>query len=154
MATEDAIGILESDHKSLKTKLEALAETSSRAVKRRKQLYEAIRTELEAHTTIEEQIFYPAFRKHLSTSDAEKMYFEALEEHHAARVVLADLGKADPATPSFGGKAKVLKELVLHHAEEEEDEMFPKARKALGKDLLLELGERMRQRKQALLKAA
>lgn len=154
MPNQDAISLLESDHKSLKAKLEALAETSSRAVKRRKQLLEAIRAELEAHTKIEEKIFYPAFHEHLTTEEGEKLYYEALEEHHAAKLVLADLSKADPSTPSFGGKAKVLKELVLHHAEEEEKEMFPKARKVLGKDLLSELGERMSARRQALLAAA
>ncbi len=46
-------------------------------------------------------------------------------------------------SPSFGGKAKVLKELVTHHADEEEEEMFPKARRVLSLDVRCELGGKM-----------
>jgi hemerythrin-like domain-containing protein len=57
---------------------------------------------------------------------------------------------ADPAGEVFGAKAKVLKELIEHHADEEEKEMFPKARKALGAAELRDLGSRMAGRKGAL----
>jgi hemerythrin-like domain-containing protein len=55
--------------------------------------------------------------------------------------------RADPSTLPFAGKAKVLKELVLHHAEEEEKEMFKNARKAISAGELREIGERMQARK-------
>jgi len=111
-----------------------------------------IEMNLSAHTTIEEEIFYPAFREAGQKSDDNKMYFEALEEHRAAGdLVLPDLLKTDPATDNFSGRAKVLKELVEHHADEEEKEMFPRAKKLLDKAELVALGERMEQRKRELI---
>ena len=83
------------------------------------------------------------------------MYFEALEEHRAAGdLVLPDLLKTAITSDQFGGRAKVLKELIEHHADEEEKEMFPRARKLLDTATLAELGQRMQARKQELLKAA
>ena len=81
------------------------------------------------------------------------MYFEALEEHRAAGdLVLPDLLKTNPASEKFSGRAKVLKELVEHHAGEEEKDMFPRAKRILTKEELLSLGERMQARKRQLLR--
>ena len=81
------------------------------------------------------------------------MYFEALEEHRAAgELVLPDLEKTNVTSDQFGGRAKVLKELVEHHADEEEKEMFPRARKLLDAATLADLGQQMQARKQELLK--
>lgn len=81
------------------------------------------------------------------------MFFEAKEEHRAVEaLVLPDLMKTKPDSETFSGRAKVLKELVEHHADEEEEEMFPEAQKALSQDQLVELGERMAQRKKELQK--
>lgn len=86
-------------------------------------------------------------------SDDDKMYFEALEEHRAAGdMVLPDLLKTAPTSEKFSGRAKVLKELVEHHADEEEKEMFPRARRLLSKAELTELGQRMDERKKELLR--
>jgi hemerythrin-like domain-containing protein len=149
----DAIELLKSDHEKVRKLLTELTETTSRAEKTRTDLLGKIRMELEAHTTIEEEIFYPAFREAGKKED-EEMYFEALEEHRAAGdLVLPDLLKTEVASEQFSGRAKVLKELVEHHAEEEEKEMFPKAKQLLDKERLQELGEQMQQRKQELLEA-
>ena len=133
MPDKDAIAVLKDDHTNIKKHLEELESTTDRGAKRRSQLLRTIKTLLETHTTLEEEIFYPAFQKAARAKEDQKMYFEALEEHNAAKLVLADLERAEIATPSFGGKAKVLKELVLHHAKEEERDMFPAARKHLSK---------------------
>jgi hemerythrin-like domain-containing protein len=101
---------------------------------------------------IEEEIFYPAFKRAGQKSDDKAMYFEALEEHRAAgELVLPDLLTTDPSSEQFSGRAKVLKELVEHHAEEEEKEMFPRAKKLLSREALAQLGEEMEARKDALL---
>ncbi|WP_395683925.1 hemerythrin domain-containing protein [Dokdonella sp.] len=147
----DAITLLKNDHKEMRALLGALEATTSRAVKKRQSLLNKIETNLKAHTSIEEEIFYPAFKEAGQKSDDDKMYFEALEEHRAAGdLVLPDLLGTDPSTDNFSGRAKVLKELVEHHADEEEKEMFPRARKLLDKAELTALGEQMEQRKREL----
>jgi hemerythrin-like domain-containing protein len=152
MRTMDAITLLTDDHKKVKALLAELAETTNRAEKTRTELLAKIAKELEVHTTIEEEIFYPAFKEAGEKSDDSKMFFEAMEEHRAAGdLVLPDLLKTGVTTDQFGGRAKVLKELVEHHADEEEKEMFPRARTLLGKQALVELGERLAARKQELM---
>ena len=84
-----------------------------------------------------------------------KMYFEALEEHRAAgELVLPDLLKTEVDSEKFSGRVKVLKELFEHHADEEEKEMFKRARALMSKKALEELGEQMAQRKVELKKQA
>lgn len=149
----DAISLLTEDHRKVKKMLGELAETTSRAEKTRTELLAQIGKELRAHSKIEEEIFYPAFRQAGEKSEDDKMYFEALEEHRAAgELVLPDLEKTNVTSDQFGGRAKVLKELVEHHADEEEKEMFPRARKLLDGTTLADLGQQMQARKQELLK--
>lgn len=149
----DAIALLKSDHDAVEKLLNDLAESTTRAVKKRTELLAKIRVELEAHTTIEEEIFYPAFKARGDGSDDSKMYFEALEEHRAAGdLVLPDLLATPVDSEKFSGRAKVLKELVTHHADEEEKEMFPRARKLLDKAELTALGEKMAKRKEELVR--
>jgi hemerythrin-like domain-containing protein len=147
----NAITLLKEDHKRVEPLLEELAETGDRAARRREDLLRQLALELVAHATIEEEIFYPAFLESLEKKGDEKLYYEAQEEHLTAKVVLADLQRADPATPSFHGKAKVLNELASHHVEEEEGHMFKLAREVMGKARLEELGAAMAARKQELL---
>jgi hemerythrin-like domain-containing protein len=150
----DAIALLTEDHRKVKKLLGELADTTSRAEKTRTELLQQIARELKAHTKIEEEIFYPAFKQAGEKSDDDKMYFEALEEHRAAGdLVLPDLENTNVTSDQFGGRAKVLKELVEHHADEEEKEMFPRARKLLDKAALTDLGQQMQARKQELLKS-
>jgi len=151
MPEQDAISLLKADHKKVKALLEELEKTTERGAKKRVALLARIETELTVHTSIEETIFYPAFRDAVTKRDDREMYFEALEEHHVVKLVLPEIKATDPSSEPFAAKAKVLKELVTHHAKEEEREMFPEARKVLDKDELLELGARMAAKKKQLL---
>jgi hemerythrin-like domain-containing protein len=147
---KNALELLKEDHQKVKKLLNELTETTTRAVRTRPQLLADIEHELKVHTRIEEEIFYPAF-KAAGGSDHKEMNFEALEEHRAVdELVLPDLKNTDPTSEQFSGRAKVLKELVEHHADEEEDEMFKMAKKALSDEELRSLGERMSARKQEL----
>ena len=150
----DAIQLLKKDHVTVRALLAELEATTARGVKTRKELLARIDRELKVHTTIEEEIFYPAFKVAAKKNDDDKMFFEAMEEHRAAGdLVLPDLLGTDPGSEKFSGRAKVLKELIEHHAREEETEMFPRAKKLLSKADLLALGERMASRKALLLSA-
>lgn len=112
--------------------------------RQRRQLMGQIVEMLKMHTQIEEEIFYPAVRD-LGTSKAEEMIDEAFEEHHVVDLVLAELPEVDPEDERFEAKITVLSELVEHHVEEEEGEMFPMAEKKLGAERIKELGQQMEQ---------
>jgi len=135
-----ATDLLKKQHKQVKALFKKVDKTEN--PRERRQLMDQIEQELKMHTKIEEQIFYPAVRG-IDSKKAEEMYMEALEEHHVVDLVLAELPKVDPADERFHAKMTVLSELVEHHADEEEDEMFPMCEKKLGKERLQELGAQM-----------
>jgi hemerythrin superfamily protein len=149
-AENDAIALLKADHKKVRSLLGELENTSARATTRREELLQTIERELKIHSKIEEEIFYPAFREAAEKHNDKRLFYEALEEHHVVDAVLAELKEAEPSSDQFGAKAKVLKDLVEHHAEEEETEMFPRARKLMGHEKLAELGTRLAKAKLSL----
>ncbi|NWD84667.1 hemerythrin domain-containing protein [Pseudomonas reactans] len=149
----NAIDLLKADHEKVKAILTQLSESTDRAVKKRTDLLDKLELEISIHTQLEEQILYPAFKAAGGKDEAE-MYFEAKEEHRTVdSLVLPDLKATDPTTPEFAGRVKVVKELLEHHIEEEETEMFPKAKKLLGKSKLDQLGEQMLELKVSLKKS-
>ncbi|MGH8233758.1 MAG: hemerythrin domain-containing protein [Rhodanobacteraceae bacterium] len=149
----DAIQLLKADHRKVRELLDKLADTTARGEKTRTALLGRITTELEVHTQIENEIFYPAFKKAGEKDGDAKMVFEAREEHRTVGdLVLPDLNKTSPGSEQFSGRAKVLKELVEHHVKEEEGDMFPRAKKLMSKDQLEALGDKLAARKQQLLK--
>lgn len=141
--TMNAIDLLKADHVRVKDILAQLNESSDRATKKRADLVAKLEMEITIHTKLEEEILYPAY-KEAGGKEEEEMYYEAKEEHRTVdSLVLPDLKATDPSTPEFAGRAKVVKELLEHHIEEEETEMFPQAKKLFGKAKLDELGEQM-----------
>lgn len=146
----NAIDLLIQDHKLVKKLLEDLSSTTERAVKKRAELLQRIEQELRIHTTLEEEILYPAIKEAGGKEEA-KMYYEAKEEHRTVdSLVLPDLLDTETGTIEFAGRVKVMKELLEHHIEEEETELFPTANKLLGKDALEELGQAMEAQKKML----
>ncbi len=149
----NAIDLLKEDHKRVKAILGQLSDSTERAVKKRSELLNKLEMEIVIHTRLEEEILYPAFKKAGGKEQA-IMYHEAKEEHRAVdSLVLPDLKATSPSTLEFSGRVKVVKELLEHHIEEEETEMFPQARKLLGKAVLEELGEQMEAMKAAYKKS-
>ena len=139
----NAIDLLKADHEKVKAILSQLSESTDRALKKRVELLGKLEMEITIHTRLEEEILYPAF-KEAGSKEEDIMYYEAKEEHRTVdSLVLPDLKQTDPGTVEFSGRVKVVKELLEHHIEEEESEMFPQARKLLGKAKLDELGEQM-----------
>jgi hypothetical protein len=102
---------------------------------------EELASALAAHMAIEQEIFYPA-----AYEADEEIIFESLEEHALAEIALKRLLGTAPDDPSFHARVSATKELIEHHVEEEESELFPKVEKALDEDALKELGERMQAR--------
>lgn len=148
----NAIDMLIEDHERVKDLLTRLSESTERAVKTRAELLQKLEMEVTIHTELEEQILYPAY-KEAGGKEELKMYYEAKEEHRAVdSLVLPDLKATDPSTVQFSGRVKVCKELLEHHIEEEESEMFPQARELFDEARLEEMGEQMNQLKSRLKK--
>ena len=147
----DAISLLKADHAKVKKLLSELETTTERGIKTRTELFERIKTELTVHETIEEEIFYPALKAHPKAVD---IVLEGYEEHHVVDVLMGELERLPVDDETWGAKATVMQENIEHHIEEEEGEMFRKARQVFDAAELRELGERMAERKaSALLEA-
>ncbi len=133
----DAFELLKADHKKV-AELFDLLETASG--KRKLDVFKRIKSELEVHTHIEETIFYPALEKPKETHD---LTLEAYEEHKVVKTLLGELSGARSVTDEWQAKAKVLRENVEHHVDEEENELFDKADDALSDEEIASLGDRM-----------
>jgi hemerythrin superfamily protein len=144
---QDAIALLKADHEKVRGLLESMEKSSGA---RRQKLHAQIARELKVHTTIEEEIFYPAFREAGQKKDDQVMVYEAVQEHHMVDLALPEAAEGAD-NEDLKGKAKVVKELVEHHADEEEKDMFPRARKLMSREELRDLGERMAARKKELM---
>jgi len=140
----DALTLLKDDHQKMRKLLTELESTTERGVKTREDLFATIKRELTVHEIIEEEIFYPALKDHPKAKD---IVLEAYEEHHVVDTVMAELQDLPVDDETWGAKAKVMQENVEHHMEEEEGEMFEKARQVFDKEELAELGTQMEQRK-------
>lgn len=148
----DAITLLLDDHKMLRKLSKEFADTTERAVETRKKLLDRLEIELKAHTTIEEELLYPAFNAATDDVEDKRRVAEGIEEHRVCDTkVIPDLHKGDPSTIAYSGQAKVLKDYIFHHLDEEEEDMFPKIRELIGRRELQELGEKMQARKKELL---
>ena len=142
----NAITMLEDEHVQMRKLLDRLESTTERGVKTRQELFATIKGELTLHEVIEEEIFYPELKAHPKAVD---IVLEGYQEHHVVDLLMAELEGLDVDDESWGAKAKVVKENVEHHMEEEEGDMFKKARQVFDRDELEDLGRRMEERRQS-----
>jgi hemerythrin-like domain-containing protein len=140
-ATEqNAIDLLKEQHKAVKALFKKIEKASTRAAKAK--VFEELAANLCAHDAIEREIFYPACERAMGMTD---LLGEALVEHGFVEFGLYQADQAR-AEKDFAFKCQVLSEIVEHHVKEEEEDFFPKVQRALGKEKLVELGTRMKQR--------
>jgi len=137
--------LLKADHDKVKRLLNELETTTERGIKTRAELFSTIKGELTIHEIIEEEIFYPELKAHPKAKD---IVLEGYEEHHVVDTLMKELEELDVTDESWGAKAVVMKENIEHHIEEEEGEMFRKARQVFDAAELDDLGRRMDARKQ------
>jgi hemerythrin superfamily protein len=138
----DAITLLTNDHDEVRSLFEQFR-TANEAedTARMKELQKQIFSELETHTRIEEDIFYPAVRDTDEEELAETVD-EGVQEHHVVKVLMREIEDVS-GEDTFVAKMKVLMENVEHHAEEEETDMFPDLRERMSQQRLDELGAEM-----------
>lgn len=141
----DAVELLTKQHREVEDLFEQFEKAGDNAKDKKKKLADEICNALIMHTMIEEEIFYPATRAAGEESEeTEDMVDEAIVEHASAKDLIAQIREMSPEDDLYDAKVKVLSEMIDHHVEEEEKEMFPKTRK-LKLDLGV-LGEEMKKR--------
>ena len=143
---QDATALLRADHKLVAGLFSDYEKATSTSKK--KALVTQICDELSVHAQIEEEIFYPAFKKALKDTE---LVPEATVEHATLTYLIEQIKDVKPDGDLFDAKVKVLSEYVKHHVKEEQNEMFPKA-KASKLDLK-ELGAQLAKRKAQLMAA-
>jgi hemerythrin-like domain-containing protein len=147
----NAIKMLKDDHRKVKQLFREFEAAGDRAYKTKQRIAEQVFHELEVHSKLEEEIFYPAVQAK-ADQEGKELVLEGIEEHHVVDVLIGELRRLEPQAEEYDAKFKVLTENVEHHIEEEEGEMLPDAEQTLG-DEVERLGEQMERRRQELLAA-
>ncbi|MEQ1698494.1 MAG: hemerythrin domain-containing protein [Ilumatobacteraceae bacterium] len=132
-----ALQVLKDDHRTVERLFAQFEQLGDRAHKGQQDVVERVIRELSMHASIEETVFYPGIRTALAKDD---LVLEALEEHHLVKLTLAELDGMSPTAERYVAKMTVLMEMVRHHVEEEEDDLFPKVRDAMSRTDLEQLG--------------
>jgi hemerythrin-like domain-containing protein len=143
----NAFQLLKEDHQKVSGIFQQLEPTTERAEKTRTELFAKLKDELDIHARIEETVFYPAIKQ---AAETREIVLEGFEEHHVIKLLLKELESVPVDTEQWTAKLKVLQENVEHHVEEEEGEMFQKARQVLSEEEINSLGEQMEEEKKRL----
>jgi len=146
---QDAIAILKEDHREVEQLFKRFEKTSGAQARRR--IVESFTEALAQHTAIEEQLVYPWAREYIE--DEDDTVLEAVEEHRVAKWLLTELAATSPDDERYEARATVLIEVVRHHVEEEESELFPDLRDVATRAELLDLGDELRAAKRTASKA-
>jgi hemerythrin superfamily protein len=149
---KDALELLKRDHQQVDKLLQAYEDEGRDATERMKAARSALLM-LEVHARIEEDRFYPEVKRSLSDDERHRV-FEALEEHRLLKQLVSELqiiDARDPDQADFSAKFKVLCDMVRHHVEEEEQELFPLVEEACSESALVKLGQQLASEKEDLM---
>jgi hemerythrin superfamily protein len=147
-AETDAFELLRTDHRKVEKLFDQFEDTDRDDPEACRQIVEQACTELKIHTTIEEELVYPALREALDEEDA-ALLDEAAVEHDTAKTLIERIERLEPGDPQYAAAFTVLSEYVKHHVKEEEGEIFKKGKKA--KMDLEDLAAQMQARKEELM---
>lgn len=144
--TTNAVTMLKADHTAVKHLFEDFEAAEEEETKG--EIVKTTLRELTVHAALEEEIVYPAIRALEDSDEHQEQMDEAFEEHHAVKLLIAELAAIGSEDERYDAKFKVLAEMVRHHIREEEHEILPKAKGSLD---LHALGQQMAMRKAELL---
>jgi hypothetical protein len=144
----DATRLLEVQHDDLRALFEEWRGVAD--LDERLRIFEQLADAFVAHTHVEEQLFYPV----LYVGDLKALLEEAVEQHLACKRIVADLLHLLPDDAAFEPKMRVLEEELEHHIREEQEELFPRARQLMDRDMLDTLGAEMERMYDDLVRAA
>ena len=140
----DVIELLNEDHDRVE---ELFATVKANEDGNNKDTFSKIQQELELHTHVEEQIFYPHLLEN-GDEELQKIVREGLEEHGQVKTLLSEIAELSGDDDQFKAKLKVLIENVEHHVQEEEDEMFPMVEDQIDEQMRARLGDLITAEKQ------
>lgn len=126
----DPIRLIKQDHRTIKRLFRTFEQTSKRSD--RQKIGEEIIEELSIHAAMEEQLLYPALRAR--DPRLENGVLNALEEHHAAKLLLAELDAMKVDHERYAAKMHVVKDEIETHIAEEEESLLPRVEKAFDKE--------------------
>jgi len=146
----DIYTAIKQDHDKARGLMAQILDTSNRAEKTRTDLFEDFKLDLWAHHKVEEAVFYAKLRDAKQTkADAH----EALSEHHSANSLIEELDSMPKDNDAWIGKFSALKDMVEHHMQEEEQEVFPEAKDVIKGDDAEKLGDKFQSRKNVVVPA-
>ena len=134
----DAIEFLMAQHREVEGIFGDIEAAGDKAFLNKKKLFDTLNEKLTLHMKLEETIFYPVAKK-----VDEDAVVEASDEHANIKAMLRKLSGIEASDETFKNKIKVLKELVEHHVDEEETELFPACKKSMGEKEMTVLGRKM-----------
>lgn len=141
--------ILKQDHDKARDMFEQIEEDEKG--ENREELFSSLQSELTLHMELEENFFYPVMEQ---SDDLREKAMEAYEEHNVAKTVLGEFSGLDMDDERWDAKLKVLQEIVSHHMQEEEKNIFKLAKKALEPDQIKQITDQIMQQKSAEEKKA
>jgi hemerythrin-like domain-containing protein len=143
--SNDAIGVIKKDHQAVEQLFRRFERAGTAA--ERKRLADRMVRELSIHAAVEEQLVYPALRQRIDGQAPQVLL--ALEEHHFAKLALAEIQRLQPSDERFEAKVHVLIENVRRHVEEEERELLPAMKRTLSPEELQSLGDALARAKES-----
>lgn len=123
--------ILHKDHEKVAEIFSRIEETKENEEARREHLFQSLYNELDVHSQAEEKFFYSRLK---GEDETRELVMEAIDEHKDLKKVLGELDSMDKGSVEWTAKIRSCKEMVEHHVAEEENELFPRARRVLGED--------------------
>ncbi|MGJ3230572.1 MAG: hemerythrin domain-containing protein [Oceanicaulis sp.] len=141
---------IKADHDHARDLMGRIMDTSNQASKQRAELFEEFKLDMWSHNKIEEALLYQPLREAKETR-GEAM--EALNEHHVAGGLIEELDAMPKDSDAWIGKFSALKDMIEHHMQEEENEVFPDAKNVIKEDRAEELGDKFQSRKNVVVPA-
>lgn len=141
---------IKKDHRTVEHLFSQIEKTTERAAKTREKLYAKLREEITRHSQAEEKAIYPKLKEKEGTKD---IGLEGIEEHGVVKHLLHKLDTTSVEKDEWMALVTVLKEVIEHHVEEEESEMFKKMRKAFSSEELMEMSRAFQDSKKTALES-
>jgi len=136
--------VIKQDHEKARYLFDKIEKSGRKQTAPLQKLFSQIEEELAIHMEGEERFFYPSLEK---DEEAREKVLEAYEEHQVVKTMLGTFNSLAVDDERWGAKLSVLNEIVEHHMQEEEREVFKMARKALGKDQIQQMAVQFQQHK-------